>query len=78
MEVIEQDPSCSILCTDARAGSDDCQTVPVEYANGAQRWQMLYSCPKPSVSSTAIDNLFSRTSCDLYGGRSSRLKLKQH
>lgn len=37
-----------------------------------------YSCPNPTVSSTAKVNLLTRTSYDLYGGKSIRLKLITH
>ncbi len=36
-----------------------------------------HSCPNPIVSSTAIVNFICNASSDLYGGRSSRLKLPQ-
>lgn len=35
---------------------------------------ILYSCPNPSVSSTAMVILCSKVSWVLYGGRSRRLK----
>lgn len=38
----------------------------------------IYSCPNPTVSSTAKVNLLTRTSYDLYGGKSIRLKLISH
>lgn len=40
-----------------------------------ENFHSVYSCPNPSVSSTAMDILCSRASWVLYGGRSSRLKL---
>lgn len=40
-----------------------------------EKHEPVYSWPKPSVSSTAVESLLLRASYDLYGGRSRRLKL---